>query len=99
MSRLRVEVVYALAAAQARVTLELPDGASVGDAVAASGLAAQYQPQSGLWRFGIGGRQVQAIRRLRDGDRVEILRPLAADPKEARRLRARGQRRRQAAGR
>ena len=53
----------------------------------ASGLAA-----SGL-RFGIGGKVVEGARVLRDGDRVEILRPLALDPREARRRRARARRR------
>jgi len=81
--KLRVEVVYALAAQQQVVVLQLPAGANAGDAVAASGLAA------GGLRLGIGGREVGAGRLLHDGDRVEILRPLALDPKEARRLRAR----------
>jgi len=39
-------------------------------------------------RIGIGGKVVEAARALRDGDRVEILRPLALDPRESRRLRA-----------
>lgn len=86
-TRLHVEVVYALARAQDIVALQLPEGSSAGDAVAASGLAA-----SGA-RLGIGGREVNPREALQDGDRVEILRPLAIDPKDARRLRARRRRR------
>jgi len=82
-AKLHVEVVLALAAEQKIVVLRLPDGANARDAVAASGLAA------GGLKLGIGGREVGAGRLLHDGDRVEILRPLALDPKEARRLRAR----------
>jgi putative ubiquitin-RnfH superfamily antitoxin RatB of RatAB toxin-antitoxin module len=80
---LRVEVVYALAGRQDIVRLRLEEGATVGDAVEASGLA------DANLRVGIGGRQVNAGRILRDGDRVELLRPLAAHPREARRARAR----------
>jgi putative ubiquitin-RnfH superfamily antitoxin RatB of RatAB toxin-antitoxin module len=84
---LRVEVVYALAGRQDIVPLRLREGATVAEAIKASGLASQ-----GL-RLGIGGREVPAERVLKDGDRVELLRPLAADPKEARRQRARRSRR------
>ena len=88
MARLRIEVVHALADVQEAVQLQLPEGATAGEAVERSGL-----PVAGL-RIGIGGEEVQPARVLRDGDRVELLRPLAADPKEARRLRARKARRR-----
>jgi len=83
MAKLRVDVVYALAGRQTVVELRLPEGATAGQAAEASGLAA-----AGL-RLGIGGKTVAAGRVLSDGDRVELLRPLAADPKEARRRRAR----------
>jgi len=86
-ARVHVDVVYALAGEQKIVALQLPAGSSAGDAVAASGLAA------GNVRLGIGGREIAAGRILQAGDRVEILRPLVIDPKEARRLRARRQRR------
>jgi hypothetical protein len=84
----RVEVVYALADRQDIVRLCLEEGATAGDAVKASGLGGGEQ------RIGIGGRQVNAGRILRDGDRVELLRPLAAHPGEARRARARQRARR-----
>ena len=83
---LRVEVVLALAGRQDRVRLELGEGATVADALAACGLAA---PGAAI---GIGGKVVPASRRLRDGERVELLRPLAQDPREARRQRARRRR-------
>ncbi len=83
---LRVEVVHALAERQERVHLELAEGATVADALEASGLAGRGTA------IGIGGKVVPASRRLRDGDRVELLRPLAQDPKEARRQRARRKR-------
>jgi hypothetical protein len=81
-------VVYALAGRQDRARLQLFEGATAGDAVQESGFAA-----AGL-AIGIGGKVVGASRRLRDGDRVELLRPLATDPKEARRQRARAARKR-----
>jgi putative ubiquitin-RnfH superfamily antitoxin RatB of RatAB toxin-antitoxin module len=88
MPSLRVEVVYARAEAQEVVALKLPEGSSAAQAVAASGLAAGACP------LGIGGRRIAPGRALRDGDRVEILRPLAADPNEARRRRAQKKKRR-----
>jgi hypothetical protein len=83
MAELRVEVVAALAHEQKVIVLHLPAGACAGDAVAASGLG------SGRCRLGVGGREVTSAEPLHDGDRVEILRPLVLDPKEARRQRAR----------
>jgi hypothetical protein len=80
---MRIEVVYALAREQKIVVVRLPAGARAGDALAASGL------EAGCGRFGIGGRVVNADQVLHDGDRVEILRPLRVDPREARRRRAR----------
>jgi putative ubiquitin-RnfH superfamily antitoxin RatB of RatAB toxin-antitoxin module len=89
----RVEV--ALAAAPRRVdcvALELPQGSTVADAVRASGLLPRHG-LSGLegLAMAVWGRAVSADSTLRDRDRVELLRPLAVDPKEARRLRYRGQ--------
>jgi uncharacterized protein len=72
--------------------LELPAGCTVGDAVAASGLdsvAPELGP--GTASVGIWGRQCGWDQLLREGDRVEIYRALAVDPKVARRERFRGQ--------
>ena len=69
--------------------LHLPPGSTVGEAIRACGLLARC-PEIDLDRnrVGIFGRLVQRDTPLRDGDRVEIYRPLNADPKEARRRRA-----------
>jgi putative ubiquitin-RnfH superfamily antitoxin RatB of RatAB toxin-antitoxin module len=93
--KLRVEVVYARAELQDCVSLDLAEGAVARDAVDASGLIERYGLPAGPV-LGIAGRRAAPERRLRDGDRVEILRNLAAEPKEARRLRARSVRRRRA---
>lgn len=84
---MRIEVVYALAHEQRRVSLDLPRDCTVLEAVQASGLLrplSQLEPGC----VGVWGRQVSAETGLRDGDRVEIYRPLIADPKEIRRKRA-----------
>lgn len=93
MARIRVEVVYALPQGQQLVALELAEGATVRAALEASGLL-EGIAAAGLarLRFGIYGKLAGPERALRNGDRVEILRPLAADPKEARRRRARQRR-------
>jgi putative ubiquitin-RnfH superfamily antitoxin RatB of RatAB toxin-antitoxin module len=87
--RIRVEVVYAQTERQTLRQLELDDGATAADAVMASGLWADFpelDPTAEQFaRYGcLIGRQA----RLSDGDRIEILRPLFADPKEARRMSA-----------
>lgn len=84
---IRVEVVYALPQEQQRVTVELPHGSSAFDAVQASGLL-QRLPQAAPLHLGVWGRRVTPDIGLRDGDRVEIYRPLIADPKQVRRERA-----------
>ncbi|WCE03657.1 RnfH family protein [Pseudoxanthomonas sp. JBR18] len=81
---MRIEVVQARARGYEAVTLTLPEGATVGDAVQASGLGAGPAP-AGLAVFGV---LATAATPLVDGDRVELLQPLQVDPKEARRRRA-----------
>jgi putative ubiquitin-RnfH superfamily antitoxin RatB of RatAB toxin-antitoxin module len=87
---MRVEVVYALAGEQDVAGVEVPQGATARDAIEASGILARH-PQIDLRREKLGrfGRRIAADARLQDGDRIEILRPLARSPMEARRLRAR----------
>ena len=82
---LRVEVVRAWPRRFERVALELPDGATLGDALAASGL-----PLDGIAGYALHGERAGPEAALHDGDRVELLRPLVMDPKEARRKRAEG---------
>lgn len=87
--RIRIEVVYALPDRAFRKTLLLPAGATVREAIELSGLLAE-RPEIDLAsnRVGVFGRLKGLNDMLRDGDRVEIYRPLKADPKEARRKRA-----------
>jgi putative ubiquitin-RnfH superfamily antitoxin RatB of RatAB toxin-antitoxin module len=71
------------------VAMELPAPATAADAVRASGLAERFPELcAGTPSMGIWGRAVAPEASLRDGDRVEVYRPLAVDPQEARRLRA-----------
>lgn len=86
---INVQVVYALAERQDLVDIRLPAGAILRQAVEASGLLAKY-PEIDLegGRFGIFSRISKLDAVLRDRDRVEIYRPLIADPKEVRRQRA-----------
>jgi putative ubiquitin-RnfH superfamily antitoxin RatB of RatAB toxin-antitoxin module len=87
MSVLRVQVVYALPGGQPLRRVSLREGSTVEDALRASGLLAEY-PEIGALRVGIFGRPAPRDTLLHDRDRVEIYRPLKADPKEARRARA-----------
>jgi uncharacterized protein len=89
--KIRVEVVYAQAHAQAVVALELEQGARVADALAASGLTDLPGRPPSRHYIGIWGAPASPETELRDRDRVEIYRELVADPKQARRQRARQQ--------
>lgn len=84
---MRVGVVLAWPDRCQGVELRLDPAATVADAIAASGL-----PLEGIAGFAVHGVRVEPDAPLRDGDRVELLRPLQVDPKEARRKRAQGQR-------
>jgi len=84
---MRIEVVYALPHRQERVLLDLAAGSTVLGAIEASGLLERL-PQIEIGRVGVWGRPVVPETTLRDRDRVEIYRPLTADPKEVRRKRA-----------
>ncbi len=97
--KIRVEVVHALAQEQKTITLDLEQGARVADALAASrvqGLLPEGLPagaDTGIW-----GRAASLETELRDHDRVEIYRPLLADPKQARRHRVGLERQKRARG-
>ena len=86
---LRIEIVYAEPQRAIVKTLHLPAGASVADALQLAALDPEFAgvdlANSAL---GIFGKLTQGNQLLRQGDRIEIYRPLAADPKEARRARA-----------
>ena len=84
-----VEVAYALPQKQylQRVTLE--EGATVEEAIRASGLLTlRNDIDLAKNKVGIYSRPVKLGDSVKDGDRVEIYRPLIADPKELRRQRA-----------
>ena len=84
---LRIELAWSAGPRQVRTAvLTLPAGSTVADALRGSGWVDGDGPLD-AWRCGVWGR-VQALdHTLRDGDRVEVYRPLKVDPKEARRLR------------
>lgn len=86
---LNIEVCYALPGKQELVKVKLAAGATVQQALEASGLLAKY-PEIDLKKnkFGIFAKLSKLDAPLRDRDRVEIYRPLIADPKEVRKQRA-----------
>ncbi len=88
-SPIRIEVVYALPDKQPLLKIDLAEGASVEDAIRASGMLDAF-PEIDLARnkVGIFSKLVKLDEKVRDRDRVEIYRPLIADPKEVRRKRA-----------
>lgn len=90
---IRVEVVYAEPGRVWARDLQLPAETTVAQAVAASRLA-EERPDIRVAEdcLGVFGRRVKPQQVLRDGDRVEVYRPLIMDPKEARRRRARPRR-------
>ncbi|HEX4985762.1 MAG TPA: RnfH family protein [Burkholderiales bacterium] len=87
--KIRVEVVYALPARQTVIELELEQGTTLAEALdslpvrQALGDVVARHPRTGIW-----GKAAPGNTPLRDRDRVEIYRELAADPKQARRARA-----------
>lgn len=90
----RVEVVYSPTAREVDcVTLEVAEGATVLHALRESRLLERH-PQIDLAsaRVGVWGRVAPLSQVLREGDRVEVYRPLTVDPKEARRQRYKKQR-------
>jgi uncharacterized protein len=89
LETLRVCVVYALPDQQASVALQVNAGSTVMDAVTRSGLLQKF-PEAAARPLAcaVFGRAVPLTYELRDGDRVEILRPLSIDPKQSRRAAA-----------
>ncbi|CAI0889886.1 RnfH family protein [Serratia fonticola] len=89
MSEIRVEVVYALPERQYVRQVKLAAGSNVEQAILASGLL-ELRSDIDLAsnKVGIYSRPAKLSDVLNDGDRVEIYRPLIADPKELRRQRA-----------
>lgn len=89
MAEIAVEVAYALPGVQRIYALQVPAGATVREAIEQCGVLREF---AGIdlhrQKVGIFGKVVKLDQMLRAGDRVEIYRPLIADPKQARRQRA-----------
>ena len=86
--QLKLEVAFALPERQLIVKLELPEGSTVRQAIEASGIREQFQEIEAEPVVGIFSRKVGLDDPVQDGDRVEIYRPLLADPKQVRREKA-----------
>ena len=88
-SKINIEVVYALPHEQTLLKQSVPEGVTVAEAVKLCGMLEKY-PEINLAtnKLGIFGKLTKADTVLRDKDRIEIYRPLIADPKEVRRKRA-----------
>lgn len=86
---INIEVVYALPNEQILLKRQVPEGTTVAEAIHASGVLGKH-PEIDLAanKLGIFGKLAKADTVLRDKDRIEIYRPLIADPKEVRRKRA-----------
>ena len=92
MATIRVEVAYAEPMRQKIIPLTMNEGATLQQAVERSGMV-RFFPHLDVSKADFGVFSLPRPRDyvLRDGDRVEIYRPLIADPKEMRRQRARKQ--------
>ena len=87
--RIDVEVAYARPDEQVILALQVPDGSTIEDAIRRSGVLERF-PEIDLAtnKVGVFGKVAKLDQPLVAGDRVEIYRPLIADPKEARKQRA-----------
>ncbi len=83
---IEVEVAYARPERQLILTVEVPAGTTAIEAARLSGIEEQFpEIELGKHRMGVFGKLCKADRPLNPGDRVEIYRPLLADPRAARR--------------
>ncbi len=87
--KIKIEMVYALPHEQTLLKLEVPANSTIADALKLSGLVEKH-PEIDLekGKFGLYGKLSKTDTVLREKDRIEIYRPLLADPKEVRRKRA-----------
>jgi putative ubiquitin-RnfH superfamily antitoxin RatB of RatAB toxin-antitoxin module len=86
---MKVTVVWATPSVQDLFEVELPAGATVGEAVDRSGLLVQYGLDPARLGLAVFGRRSSREAPLSEGDRIELTRPLEIDPKAARIDRAR----------
>jgi putative ubiquitin-RnfH superfamily antitoxin RatB of RatAB toxin-antitoxin module len=88
--RIPVTVACAEAGRQTVLAIEVPVGCTAGEAILRSGILERHPAvEPATCGVGIYGREVPRERVLSAGDRVEVLRPLAEDPRERRRRLAR----------
>jgi len=86
---IQIEVAYAKPERQELINLTLPAGSTLQQALEASGLIQKHgEIDIAKGRFGVYGKLAKLDTVLRDRDRVEVYRPLIADPKEVRKQRA-----------
>jgi len=86
---MEIEVVHATPEKQVLIKIEVPAGTTVAEAVELSGIRAEFPTlEVSPGSVGIFSQKVGLEHVLRSGDRVEIYRPLLADPKEMRKQRA-----------
>lgn len=95
---MKVTVTWATREVQDSVDVDLPAGATVADAVDASGLVGQYGIDRARLGFAVYGRRAFPETVLAEGDRIDLTRPLEVDPKAARIARARTKQRAKAPG-
>lgn len=86
---MRIEVIYPLPREQRLMAVQMPEGATLREGILASGVLARY-PELSLdtLEAGIFGKLAALDEPLREHDRIEIYRPLIADPKTVRKQRA-----------
>ena len=84
MAEFSVEVVFALAEKQSLQTVVVVPGTTVAELIEKSGLLRLF-PECGIDELAVGiwGSEVERGRLVREGDRIEIYRPLKLDPREA----------------
>ncbi|NMH61159.1 RnfH family protein [Alteromonas ponticola] len=89
MSMIKVEVAYALPEKQSIVEVSIAQGASIQEVIELSNIQSLY-PEIDLetQKIGVWSRVAKLKDEVKDGDRIEIYRPLIADPKEVRKRRA-----------
>ena len=85
---MRIEIVLAVARAFESWQVEVPIGATLAHALEAAGFTPESLAARGIDGLALHGVRAQVDTVLHDGDRIELLRPLVADPKDARRRRA-----------
>jgi hypothetical protein len=89
---INIEVAYAAPGKQVLLDLSVPEGTTVAEGIEQSAIQDEFPEQiMDIKTVGIFSRKVPLDHVLREGDRIEIYRPLIADPKERRRQRAKGE--------